>query len=436
MARRVPTEIEVSVASLTPDGLGIAHDQQRTLHVRNALPGEAVNARILRKRKGVRFADAIHVNASHKDRVSSICQYFPRCGGCNMHHYRYSKQLDHKQTYLAECLRANGVGAKDWAQPKSHGMLGYRTKARLGVRKLGDQVLVGFRESFSNRVSKMEVCLTLTPQLSALITPLKQLIAQLSIADQIPQVELAQGEDGISLMLRHLAELSTQDLALLEQFARTHDIQMLLQSKGYDSLVSVDGQPIELRHYTLPDLGLMLNFHPAQFTQVNQPMNRRLINRVLSCFAPLAGRKVVDLFCGIGNFTLPLVRAGAQAWGLEAGDSAVSMAQSNAQLNRLSHRVACAAMDLYTQEAQLPERFDGLVLDPPRSGAGPQLPNWLDQAKPAGCRDIVYVSCNPQTFASDAATIVAAGFSLKQVGIHDMFPHTGHVETLGWFQLG
>ncbi len=435
-ARRGPVEVEVDIDGLNPDGLGLAQHGQQRLQVRNALPGETLAVRILKKRKGVRFAecaDADGIVAPHADRRRSACPHFPRCGGCNLHHLDYAAQLTLKQAQLRQALQAQGVAAQAWNAPQSSGRLGYRRKARLGVRLLGDHVLVGFRESFSNRVAKLQACLALTPRLSQLLVPLRELLVDLSISDRIPQIEVAQGDAGVALIVRHLAPLSGADHMAWQQFALRHDVQVLLQAGNYDTLQPLQGGAVQPLGYSLPEWGLYLQFLPQQFTQVNLDMNRMLIRQALAYLGDLRGRRVLDLFCGIGNFSLPLARAGAQVTGIEVASDAVEMARRNALLNGCKARNEFAVADLYRSdeaEGLVTGEFDVLVLDPPRSGAGPGLPQWLRAFRGD---DVVYVSCQPASFAADAAVLVQHGFALREVGVYDMFPHTAHVETMGHF---
>ena len=437
-----PTEVELLVTELGEDGLGHSELNERPVWVRNALPGETVKARILKRRRGIRFADGEWLADAHPDRQPSACEYFPRCGGCSLHHLSYAAQLRHKEAGLHKQLARVGIepDSLPWRKPVGEVRLGYRRKARLGVRALGDRVLVGFRESFSSRVAQISHCQTLTPELSRLLVPLQQLLPQLSIADAVPQIEFAQGDVDICVMLRHLKPLSDADLGLLQDFARQQRVELLLQSKGYDSLANVFNQaPPQHLTYQLQDYGLTLGFFPDQFIQVNTRMNRELVSTVMGYLHPLPGLKLLDLFCGVGNFSLPAARLGAQVYGLEFSDAAVAMAEVNAARNRLGGKARFGVADLYSTESlpnvssqsEASSAYDALLLDPPRSGAGPHLANWLAQTK---LSRIVYVSCNPATFADDAKIILDAGFSFQEVGVYDLFPQTAHVETIGVFQ--
>ncbi len=433
-----PNKVTVEVSALTAEGLGQAEHAERMLHIRNALPGERVSARILKRRTGIRFAECasdMPIDNSHVDRRPPACRYFPRCGGCNLHHLAYPAQLELKQQQLADALAVHRIEPRHWRVPHSTARLGYRRKARLGVRQLGEQVLVGFRESFSNRVAKIDACVTLHPRLSALISPLKALLPQLSVAHKIPQIEVAAGDATVALIVRHLESFSADDLVLWREFEQRHQLQLLLQSAGYDSLATLQGDPIKPLSYQLPDWGVLMQFMPQQFTQVNLAMNQSLIRHALAYFGDLRGLRVLDLFCGIGNFSLPLARRGAQATGIEASLEAVQQANNNARLNQLQSLLEFRAADLYNADIahnSLLVGYDALLLDPPRSGAGEYLPQWLGGFTG---KQVVYVSCNPVSFAKDAAVLQEFGFDLSSVGIFDMFPHTAHVETVGHFLL-
>ena len=428
-----PAEHNLEITALQSDGLGISELNERPVMVRNALAGEMVQARIVKKRRGIRFADAVAVERDHADRVAPPCPNFPRCGGCAMQHLSAEAQLRLKQRSLQDALSEFNVPVDAWVSPVSAARIGYRRKARLGVRRVGGQVLVGFRESFSNRVARMDSCEVLTPRLAALIGPLKVVIEAVSQPDKIPQIELAQGDREASIMVRHLYPLTPEDVRLWQQFADAHDVQVLLQSAGYDSLASVDGKPIRYLNYQITEYGIAMDFHPAHFTQVNAEMNRELVRSALAYLGALGGQRVADLFCGIGNFSLPLARAGALVEGCELSAEAVDQASRNAQQNGLDQRCRFEVADLYAEAGALTLAVDALILDPPRSGAGPNLSSWV--ASPQ-CQQVVYVSCNPKTFAQDAKVLTAAGFRCREVGVYDMFPQTAHVETIGHFVRG
>ena len=446
VAKKVPVEQEVQITALSEEGLGAATLNERPLWVRNALPGERVQARILKRRGGQRFADGQPLADLNPKRVASACAYFPRCAGCSLHHLAYGEQLLLKQAHLAEELQRVDVAAASWREPTGLTRLGYRRKARLGVRVVGEQVLVGFRESFSNRVARLDACMTLTPKLSALLQPLKKLIANLSQPRTIAQIEMAEGDSECAILVRHLDVLTDSDVEQWQQLAAVFDVQVILQPGGYDSLQPLPGQAsVRPLSYGIAEHGLSLQFYAHQFTQVNAVMNRELIRTAIGYLGDVRDQLVADLFCGIGNFSLPLARQGAHVVGLEASAEAIAMAQVNARRNGLSERCDFAVADLYqaggsgdalavdgqaTRSGRHPE---ALIIDPPRSGAGANLEGWVGHS---ALQQIVYVSCNPRSFADDALRLKRAGFRLREVGIYDMFPQTAHVETIGHFVRG
>ncbi len=427
--------------SLDKSGNGVAFLAEKKVLIRNALAGELATARILKRKKGIRFADGVRIQNPAAIRRDSSCKSFPRCGGCGLHHMKSSFQLELKEKLLADALKSSGLCADHWMESVVAGRLAYRRKARLGVRSLGPEVLVGFRESFSNRVARIEECLTLDPRVSRLIGPLKALIAKVSIPKQIPQIEVACGDEELSLIVRHLADWSSEDLVRWAEFSETFNLEVLFQSKGYDSLVRLTNDRISRLKYKLMDYGLIFEFYPQQFTQVNAPLNQDLVRSALALMGDLRNQLVVDLFCGIGNFSLPIARSGGRVIGLEMEESAVEMARSNARLNGIQDFARFEVTDLYDQGGQnspglaklaevMQENPTSIFLDPPRSGAGPHLDSIC---KIPSIERIVYVSCNPETFASDGAILFEGGFRLDRVGVFDMFPNTSHLETLGLF---
>jgi len=297
--------------------------------------------------------------------------------------------------------------------------------------------LVGFRETFGGRIVKMDRCLALSAPFDNLFEPLAALIASLSIPAAIPQVETAVGDNHAALVIRHLESLGSADARLLGEFQRQHNVWIYTQAEGYDTVTPLSASAPTL-NYSIAEFGLNLEFAVTDFIQVNAHINSALVRAVAAALQPQAGLSIADMFCGIGNFSLPLARCGAQVQGWEAATSAIDRAITNAQRNALSARTRFAVANLYGQPGDKKLKspvaqvrgVDALVLDPPRSGAGPALASWLDSQ----VRKVAYVSCNPATFASDAAVLLRHGFTLNEVGIYDMFPHTAHVETLGVFE--
>jgi 23S rRNA (uracil1939-C5)-methyltransferase len=428
----MPKEVEIQVSGIGDDGYGTGRSGARTIRVKNGLSGETVTARVLKRRKGEWLSEAIDIADPSADRQPSACAYFPRCGGCAVQHLNYPAQLDLKEHGLREALAANGVQAKAFAKPVFGPRFNYRTKARFGVRVVGGEVLVGFRETFSNRVGRITECLTLVEPLSELLVPLKQLIAGLSSPLRIPQVEVAAGDTDTAIILRHLEPLSDSDRRAISDFSRACGVRTYTQSGGYET-VTPASESAERPYlgYQNRDYGLHFLFAPTDFTQVNLAMNQKLVRAAVNGLAAPAGSRVLDLFCGIGNFSLALASTGLEVRGLEASANSIERAEMNARHNRLSRQCEFTVQDLYDADCLNLGQAEYILLDPPRSGAGPNLSAWLEGT---GARRVAYVSCSPKSFAQDARVFIDAGFELEQAGIYDMFPNTAHVETLGIFQ--
>ena len=430
-----PREIQVSISGLGDDGLGTGRFEERTVRVKNGLPGESVSTKVLRKRRGILYTEAFSVVTPSSDRRVSACSVFPRCGGCALHHMDYQAQLKLKEQTLMRALADFQVEPLRVAAPVFGPRLHYRNKARLGVRIIGGSPLVGFRESFSSRVVRMDDCKTLILAFANILAPLKEVIGRLSIRHKIPQIELAAGDHEQAIIVRHLEPMSNEDLSLLKDFAQWLRIRIYLQPKGYDSvwLLAPTDAP-EYLHYLNLDFGLCYHFLPTDFVQVNPFINRVLVRTALNLLNPKPGKQVIDLFCGIGNFSLAAARLGGWVTGYESSATAVRRALHNAALNGLSVTTRFKEADLYDSSSVDFADAQYLILDPPRTGAGENLSRWLSSDGFKYLQKAVYVSCNPVTFASDAATFERFGLQLSEVGIFDMFPHTAHVETLGLFE--
>ncbi|MEZ5597299.1 MAG: 23S rRNA (uracil(1939)-C(5))-methyltransferase RlmD [Pseudomonadales bacterium] len=427
---KLPLAVTVEITSLTADGFGEGCVEGRRVRLRNALPGETVEGQLFKRRKGYWLGEAGRiVGAPSTARVPAPCPVAARCGGCGFQHVADEQVLAAKAQELRALLDVHEVHVERWLAPVAGPRLGYRRKARLGVRRVGEKVFVGFREALSGRVVDMTDCAVLDPRLAALVAPLREVLGRTSIAGLIPQVELAAGDRSCAIVIRHLTAFSSEDLVLLTNFAVARNVAVYLQGGGEDSVAQLAGPRAPLG-YANPDFGLHFEFQPLDFVQVNAAINRRLVR---SAVMALAGtRRVADLFCGMGNFSLPLARSGIAVAGVEAGGNAVDRARHNAVHNALADKVDFSVADLYEPDC-VPAAVtaaDALLLDPPRTGAGANLPAWLH----AGVERVVYVSCNPVTFAADAAVLAAAGFQLAQAGVYDMFPQTAHVETLGVFR--
>ncbi len=431
MSRRRIREVDVTVTALGEDGLGEGRFEDRCVRIRNALPGETVTARVLKRRAGVLLAEALEVRDPASLRRAAPCPVFPRCGGCTLQHLEHGAQLRQKEKVLLEALAANGVVPEHVRRPVSGPRLHYRHKARLGVRCVGDDLLVGFRESFSSRVVRMSDCRILAEPLARCLPDLQSTLSGLREKRRVPQVELIAGDDAQALIIRHLDPLSPESQVELEEMSRRLHMQVYLQPGGYDSLVLLGAPGTRPKlTYSIMEFGVTYRFDVADFVQVNPAINCALASSVVAALDPGPGIAIADLFCGIGNFSLVLARHGATVGGFEASAGAIERARENADLNGLDHRCEFDVADLYDSGHALPSGTQRLLLDPPRSGAGPHLARWLSETE---LERVVYVSCNPMTFASDAAVFEKQGFALVDVGVFDMFPQTAHVETLGVF---
>jgi 23S rRNA (uracil1939-C5)-methyltransferase len=424
-------EITILVEGLSDDGLGVARFDGRECRVRNALPGELLLARIRKRRRGVWYGDASTPDQGAATRVPAPCGAYPACGGCALQHVEYAAQVRHKERAMLRLLDEAGVTPVRVRAPVTGPRFHYRHKARLGVRRVGGEVLIGFREGFSNRIVRMSDCKTLAEPASRILPLLAETLQTLDAADRVPQIEFACGDVEVALIVRHLDPLRPEDEARLARMALAAGCRLYAQPGGYETVrpLGAAGERPYL-HYSIPEYGLLLEFLPTDFTQVNPCVNRALVRSAVCALGARTGERVADLFCGIGNFSLALARQGVQVAGFESDTAAVMRARHNARLNRLSERAEFAVLDLYDPACPELPQWDRLLLDPPRSGAGPNLGRWIASRE---LERIVYVSCNPRSLAADSAVLCAAGFTLTEVGVFDMFPHTAHIEALAVF---
>ena len=427
----------VIIESLDHEGRGIARVEGKTIFIEGALPGEEVTYSVFKKKPSYEMATLRTVVKPSFMRVEPQCRHFGVCGGCSMQHLEPSAQVAVKQRVLEDSLWHIGKVRAQVILPAIHGEAwGYRQRARLSVRHVlkRGKVLVGFHEKRSSFVVDMDHCEVLPPHISVLIEPLGKLVEQLSIRGRLPQIEIALGQDVNVLVLRILDPLSPADETLLKEFAERHGVQFWLQPKGPDTARPFHPLDAPALNYTLPEFGIVMPFKPTEFTQVNPVINRLLVRRALSLLDPRPDERIADLFCGLGNFTLPIARSGASVIGVEGSAALVARAKSNAEYNGLAGRAEFRQADLFqTTPESLAAlgHFDKMLIDPPRDGAV-ELVKALEGQGP---RRIVYVSCNPATLARDASVLVhAQGYQLKAAGVANMFPHTAHVESIAWFE--
>lgn len=425
------------IESLDHEGRGIARQDGKAIFVDGALPGETVEYASFRRKPSYELAHLVEVRKPSPARVTPRCPHFGVCGGCAMQHMEPSAQVAAKQRVLEDSLWHIGRVRPETVLPPIQGEpWGYRHRARLGVRKVEKKggMLIGFHEKRSSYIADIRTCPILVPQVSALLVPLRELIGGLSIADRLPQVEIAVGEACTALVLRILQPLTGADERRLREFADRHGIVFYLQPKGPDSAVRFHPLPGPRLSYTLPEFGLDMEFRPTDFTQVNHAVNRVLVGRALRLLDPRPGERIADMFCGLGNFTLPIARSGARVVGIEGSPALVRRGEASAAANGLAERVEFGVANLFdcTGEslARL-GRFDKMLIDPPREGAI-ELVKALGEDAPGR---IVYVSCNPATLARDAAVLVSVkGYRFVSAGAVNMFPHTAHVESIAVFE--
>ena len=434
MAENVAT-----IESLDQEGRGVAHVDGKAIFIEGALIGERVTYSSYRRKPSYENAKVIAVIRESATRVVPKCPHFGVCGGCSMQHLEAGAQVAAKQRTLEDTLWHIGkVRAERMLTPIHGPSWGYRHRARLAVRDVAKKggVLVGFHERRSSFVADMKTCEVLPPRISALLLPLRSLVESLTIRERLPQIELAIGDIADVphdvLVLRILEPLAANDVELLRAFADRHAVQFYVQPGGPDTARPL--HPLEESlAYSLPEFDVALAFRPTEFTQVNAAINRVLVRRAIALLAPRPGERIGDLFCGLGNFTLPIARRGALAIGVEGSAGLITRARANAAQNGLAERTAFHAANLFEVTAADFDSwgsFDKLLIDPPREGAIEVV-----KALPASVTRIVYVSCNPATLARDAGVLATTrGYRLSAAGVVNMFPHTAHVESIALFE--
>jgi 23S rRNA (uracil1939-C5)-methyltransferase len=424
----------VTVESLTHDGRGLARLLGKAVFVPGALPGEEVLIRRRRRRGRFDEAELVEVIARSPERVAPRCAHYGTCGGCCLQHASPELQRRAKEAALLDELERSARVRPDSVLPAlSSEPWGYRRRARLGAKYVTNKgrVLVGFRERASPFVTDSERCEVLAPEVGPLLGALAELIGSLTIRDRVPQIEVAVAEGAAALCLRVLAEPSASDRSKLAAFGAEHGLDMWLQTGGTET-----AQPLTTARpltYRLPDFDLALEFGPLDFVQINAALNRRVVALAMECLAPVPTDSVLDLYCGLGNFTLPIARRSARVVGVEGAAGLIALARANARANGIGN-AEFAVGDLDQECRELPwarEHYDRVLLDPPRVGAKAVLP--LIAA--GGATRVVYISCHPGSLARDAGSLVHEhGYHLVQAGIMDMFPHTAHVESIAVFE--
>jgi len=454
LARIDQTPFEVAITDLSHDGRGVARRPDpkqpgagKAIFVAGALPGETVVAQQTARHRHFDEARTLEVLVASPDRVPARCPHFGTCGGCALQHLDEDKQIHAKQRVLMENLERIGhVAPERVLPPLTDAAWGYRRKGRFSVRRVEkkDKTLVGFREQDPRFVADLRECHTVIPRIGMKIEALSALIDGMDGRRDIPQVEFIAGDDTIALIFRHLQPLSERDQAALTAFAQQHDFAIFLQPGGIDSVHPLWPHGPKLA-FALPDWNIELQFRPLDFIQVNEGLNRKMIASALALLDVQPGDRVLDLFCGLGNFTLPLATKAREVLGIEGSETLVQRSRENAAANGMSHKTSFVARNLFEMTPELlalDGAADRWLIDPPREGAfalakavadiaqDPSLaPGWTAPKR------IVYVSCNPATLARDAGLLVnVAGYRCKAASAVNMFPHTAHVESIAVFE--
>ncbi len=427
--------IEVEIEGLTHEGRGLAHFNGKAVFIDGAIAGERVRFRYTRMQRRFDEGVVVEVLRAAPERVTPKCGHFGVCGGCSLQHMDAAAQIRAKQSSLEDMLQRIGkVAPQLWLAPLSAGAWGYRRKARLGVRYVAKKgrTLVGFRERGNSFITDISRCEVLHPDVGERIPAIAASVDALSVRDQVPQIEVAMGDTPPVLVFRVLSPPSAADLGILDALGEREGFHIYLQEAGPESIRPLPGQGMRL-HYELPNHDLGIEFEPTDFTQVNLELNRSMVDQALGLLDVQPDERVLDLFCGVGNFTLPLARRAETVVGVEGDAGLVARAEANASLNKIVNARFYTA-DLYREldlEPWLREGFAKVLLDPPRSGALAVL-DWLPRL---GVERILYVSCYPTTLARDADRLVnRLGYRLIAAGVMDMFPQTAHVESMALFE--
>jgi 23S rRNA (uracil1939-C5)-methyltransferase len=430
---RIVTNVEevATVAALTHDAEGVVREGKAAF-VAGALPGERIRFRRIRGHRQHDDAELLEVLEPSADRVAPKCAHFGVCGGCALQHLSPRAQLDIKQTELRENLeRVGKVTPREWLPPLRGPVWNYRRRARLGAKFVTkkDRVVVGFRERLAPYVAEVQTCEVLADPVGKLIAPLAAMLNELSIRHRIPQIETAVADNVVALVLRVLDSPSPDDLDKLQAFSRLHSVRFYLQAGGLDSVTPLDGDGGLLR-YGLPQFGLQLEFTPTDFVQINAQINQALVGRAVELLELTSESSVLDLFCGLGNFTLALARNAGRAVGVEGEKGLVERARHNANLNGIGNadfHLADLGKALDPNLPWLKESYTHVLLDPPRAGASEVLGS-ISRLNP---QRVLYISCHPGSLARDLGLLVNEhGMSLVAAGVMDMFPHTTHVESM------
>ena len=428
-----PKVYEISIESLSNEGRGISHYDDKIIFTRGALPGERVIASRSLSRAKYEEADVVDILESSPDRIEPKCDVYGICGGCSFQHLSSKNQINAKQSWLKSAFMGQAkIEPKKWLQPLQVESWGYRRKARLGVRYVAkkEKVLVGFRERKSSFITVMSRCEVLHPSLGDNLELLGECIGKLSIKKHVPQIEVAIAELDTILILRHLEPITKGDESILKEYGDKLGITWYTQSGGLETIKPLV-EPVNLT-YSITDHNIEMSFLPNDFTQVNFALNQKMINLAIELLDLNSEDEVIDLFCGLGNFTLPISRYVKRIVGIEGDSGLVERAKENAKMNEVSNASFYKA-DLFEDVSGFEwfrgQKYNKALIDPARTGAI----EIVELLPKLGIERLVYVSCNPATLARDTARLIELGFSLMSAGVMDMFPQTAHVESIALF---
>ena len=423
----LPPDASLRIERLAHDGRGIATVNGRITFVDQALPGETHRVRFVGGK--TKFLEAVSVALESEpavERAAPLCGHYQSCGGCQLQHLQYSAQVEFKQALVQDQCRRAGVDAGHFEAPVSAAQVAYRSRCRLSINHKG-QAFAGFRQKSQTQLIKLQHCPILSPSLESLLESTQNALAELP-ADALGHLEMIDDTKGVVLILRHVKALDNSAIQRLQQFADEHQLTLLLQPAPESVYLDLQGlQTLPPLSFELPDLAAGVRYQPQHFTQVNRPLNQRMVAQALAWIEPQADQLWLDLFCGVGNFSLPLAQHVKLVVGVEGVPEMVVQASKNATIQGLNNCEFFAAdLEVDSIYRKLPKGVHGVILDPPRAGAKAVVRHLLSVSP----RQILYVSCDPATFARDAKVLLEGGYRVKRIGILDMFPQTMHVETM------
>ena len=427
-------EFSAEIVDLIADGRGVARINGKATFIADSLPGEMVRFKYTRTSRDLDEGRIVAIDRASPDRVDPKCAHFGICGGCSLQHLAPASQIVFKQKQLLEAFaRIGKVAAEEVVAPITGAVWGYRRRGRLSVKhvlKKGGVTYVGFRERDSLLLAALESCHVLDPRVGMRLQAMARMIDHLDIRLALPQIEIA-AADHVAMVIRVNEKPSDADLELLRQFATDEGVDLYLQAGGPDTITPLS-PPARVLDYSPDGSEQTLRFQPTDFIQINGSISQQIVRRAIEWLAPKPGERVLELFCGLGNFSAPLAKTGVELVAVEGEAGLVQRARENAE--RLGLKIQFDQADLFTPSVDAPwmqGHFDAVLLDPPRSGAKEMMP-LIAAKKP---KRIVYVSCHPGTLARDAGALVNEhGYRLVRAGVMDMFPHTAHVESMALFE--